>query len=185
MNLISRAHAITGRQRILALLATAAVAGGAGSLMTAGTASADPTGYSSITPYLELNAANSSLAIDVSGASTAPGAPIIQWYDNGGSNQHWQIPADDVLGPIVNQNSGMCMTTDGVAGDQLIQMPCVGAMAQEWIASTSNNFGMHQDSFYNPYYDLDVDVYGSSQWAGASIDGWYPNGGYNQEFIPW
>ena len=29
--------------------------------------------------------------IDVSGGSLSNGANVIQWADNGGSNQHWQI----------------------------------------------------------------------------------------------
>jgi hypothetical protein len=170
------------------LLAAAAITTALGSWGFAAAASADqygPTAYSSSTPYWTLNAENSSLAIDVSGASTAPGAPIIQWYDNGGNNQHWQYATDYQVGPIINENSGMCITTDGIPGDQLVQMPCVGAMAQEWMVVDSTDVTRPARSFYNPYFGLEVDVYGDSPWAGAPIDAWYPNGQNNQAFVRW
>lgn len=34
---------------------------------------------------------HSDLVLDVSGFSTDPGAPIIQWDWHGGNNQRWQI----------------------------------------------------------------------------------------------
>src|SRR4051812_26841522 len=42
--------------------------------------------------YYKLVAHNSALTLDVQGGSTAPGAPVIQWYDNGGANQRWTLP---------------------------------------------------------------------------------------------
>jgi len=36
---------------------------------------------------LVSNASESTLALDVNGASTSPGAPVIQWFGNGGSNR--------------------------------------------------------------------------------------------------
>ena len=38
---------------------------------------------------LVSNASESTLALDVNGASTSPGAPVIQWFGNGGSDQRW------------------------------------------------------------------------------------------------
>ena len=33
---------------------------------------------------------------------------------------------------IVNLNSNQCLTTDGVAGDNVYQVPCEGLLGQEW-----------------------------------------------------
>jgi hypothetical protein len=52
---------------------------------------------------------------------------VIQWYPTGGANQAWQIGGSDNGNPelpqgyIANVNSGMCLATDGTAGDQLFQ----------------------------------------------------------------
>jgi Ricin-type beta-trefoil lectin domain len=98
---------------------------------TGGTASAQSNTYTT------LNPSSSFMAIDVSGASTAPGAGVIQWYDNGGSNQRWSVPGGGSIGPIANQNSGMCLTTDGTAGDELFQWYCTpGNVDQQWYVKS-------------------------------------------------
>src|SRR5690348_14511215 len=40
------------------------------------------------------------LVLDVNGASTTPGAPIIQWFRNGGSNQRWNVVDLGSIGPF-------------------------------------------------------------------------------------
>ncbi|MCL2394393.1 MAG: RICIN domain-containing protein [Acidimicrobiaceae bacterium] len=134
--------------------------------------------------YTTLNAASTFMAIDVNGASTAPGAGVIQWYDNGGANQHWSLPGGGSTGMIQNQNSGMCLDTDGIAGDQLFQMPCESNNPlEQW--SVTENWTAFGDAVVlgNSYSGLWVDVYGNSYSAGAAIDAWYPNGQPNQTFM--
>jgi hypothetical protein len=134
--------------------------------------------------YTTLNAASSFMAIDVSGAATWPGAPVIQWYDNGGANQHWSVPGSGATGEIQNQNSGMCLDTDGVAGDQLFQMPCdPNNPLQQWYVDEIWTVIGDEVALYNPTSGLWVDVYGNSYSAGAAIDAWYGNRGYNQSFL--
>lgn len=66
----------------------------------------------------------------MSGGSYSVGAPLIQWYDDDGGEQKWYF--DGVYNAqgqyqgfeLGNQNSGMCMDTDGLAGDQLFQTYC-------------------------------------------------------------
>ncbi len=170
----------SGRQAAAAALVLSA---GAAGLLAAGggAASAAPSQFSAhLTPdntyFLQL---------DVSGASTAPGAPVIDWWTTGGANQAWTfIAAGNGNYEIVNQNSGQCLTTDGVAGDQLYQYYCVGAAGQFWKTGLSGDPSdfFAGSSIQNPGSGLAVDVYGDSPWPGAGIDAWYPNGGYNQSF---
>ncbi len=144
-------------------------------LAAGGTAVADQ-------PYVTLTSASSGLNLDVKGVSTAPGAPVIQWYPNGQANQYWSVPAVGAIGVIRNENSGMCLTTDGNEGDQLYQKPCLARLANY------QNFEVFTDQYggvglYNLGYGLDVDVYGGSHSAGQPIDGWPYNGASNQSFI--
>ncbi len=172
----------TGRRRARRAAAGLILAAGAAGLLAAGTgvASASTAFTAHLTPD---NTAF--LQLDVSGASTAPGAPVIDWWTNGGANQTWTFtPVGNGNYEIVNQNSGQCLTTDEVAGDQLFQYYCQSAPNQLWKTGLTND---PQDFFigksiYNQASGLDVDVYGNSPWPGAAIDAWYPNGGYNQSF---
>jgi hypothetical protein len=170
-------------RRSRAALAGLAVCGGltAGTLAaTAGPAaaqSADAQSYGTLTAY------SSGLNLDVSGASTAPGGVVIQSYANGGADQNWSVPAVYTTGRIRNQNSGMCLTTDGVAGDQLYQKPCLRRLAryQRWHVYLAA-FAANTVTFYNPAFGLAVDVYENSTQAGAPIDAWPLNGQMNQFF---
>jgi len=158
---------------VLAVLAVPALLG----VTLAGTASASTAFTTHLTPENTFY-----LVLDVSGASTYPGAPVIDWYENGGANQDWLFLPEGTgdTYEIVNVNSNMCLTTDGVAGDQVYQEPCTGSTSQLW------NTGLYGSSDYwhiqSAYSGLYLDVSGDSPWAGASIDTWYDNGGENQYF---
>ena len=126
------------------------------------------------------------LVLDVSGGSTAPGAGVIQWYGHGGANQRWNfVEQADGSETIVNQNSGQCLTTDGVAGHQLFQWPCNGGGRQEWRGTLLPELGAGfttGKALTNVETGLRVDIEGASRWAGARAVGWYDNGGANQYF---
>jgi hypothetical protein len=160
---------------VLALLGVPALL----SATLAGTASAS-TAFTT-----HLNPANTFyLVLDVSGGSTYAGAPVIDWYENGGANQDWLFVPTGASNTyeIVNVNSNMCLTTDGVAGDQLYQLPCSStATNQQWNTSLvpGNLLAYAIKSVYSGLY---VDVSGDSPWAGTAIDTWYWNGGENQYF---
>ena len=55
-----------------------------GGTVLAGPASASSGFTTHITPNNTLG-----LLLDVQGGSTQPGAPVIDWYANGGANQEW------------------------------------------------------------------------------------------------
>lgn len=118
------------------------------------------------------------LFIEVSGASTQSGAAIIQWSYTGGSNQVWTLRPSGTEYVLVNVGSGLCIATDGVAGDWLFQAPCNGSPKQQWAADGPG--GAY--AFRNPASGLYMDVEGGSGWQGTHLVGWYWNGGNNQWF---
>ena len=155
----------------VAVATAGAVAGGAASAQAS-------TGFTThITPD---NTAF--LLLDVSGGSTSLGAGVIDWVANGGANQSWTfIPYGNDVYEIENNNSGMCLTTDNVAGDQVYQFECFGVATQLW--STDLTPGTATDSTIESQSSgLYLDVNGDSPWEGTSIDTWYFNGGANQYF---
>ena len=121
------------------------------------------------------------LLLDVTGGSTSAGTGVIDWVANGGANQSWTfIPYGNAY-EIENNNSGMCLTTDNVAGDQVYQFWCVGASTQLWYTGLTP--GSATDwTIQSQSSGLYLDVNGDSPWEGTSIDTWYFNGGYNQYF---
>ena len=147
-------------------------------------------------------------ALDVSGASTQQYARVIDWWSSGAANQQWEfVPlgydAPQAAGApvyeIVNQNSGQCLTTDGIPGDQLYQSYCFGLIPgqpvplnQAWATNLISQNG--EDFAYSPitsalplarsndYDGLCIDVYGHNALPGVWIDAYYCNGQDNQEF---
>ena len=158
----------------LAVLATPVLLGAT----LAGTASASSGFTTHITPNNTF-----ALVLDVSGGSTYPGAPVIDWYSNGGQNQNWlfQPTGGTNTYQIINVNSNQCLTTDGVAGDQVYQDPCDGSTAQQWQTSLTPSLTTTWP-IKSVYSGLYLDVNGDSPWARTSIDTWYWNGGANQYF---
>jgi hypothetical protein len=124
------------------------------------------------------------LVLDVSGGSTRAGANVIQYYGNGGSNQRWNfVQLADGNEQIVSQKSGMCLTTSGVAGQQLYQWYCNGDPRQEWSGSIASVFDSGDGGYLqNPYSNLVVDINQGSWSAGAAVIGWYKNYSANQRF---
>ena len=166
----------TRRTRIAA--AAGAVALAATGVVAGATSAQASTGFT-----IHITPDNTAfLLLDVSGGSTSLGAGVIDWVANGGANQSWTfIPYSTNVYEIENNNSGMCLTTDNVAGDQVYQFACLGASTQLWYTqltpSSTSDWTIRSQSS-----GLYLDVNGDSPWQGTSIDTWYFNGGYNQYF---
>ena len=126
------------------------------------------------------------LLMDVSGASTSPGAPVLQWTWNGGHNQQWYLlPTDSGFAELVNRNSGQCLAAPGYgAGQQLIQVGCTGDPGQQWYLGIypGQNITGQTKAIWNRATGLYADVNGASTSAGAAIDQWYYNGDWNQQW---
>jgi hypothetical protein len=129
-----------------------------------------------------ITATYDGMNVAVANAAGWAGAPVIQWYNDGGTEQKWYF--DYVLDAeggfqgyeVRNENSGMCLYNDEVAGDTMVQEPCDPNNSGELFWITSGHIYAH----FGPL--LYVDVSGVSYGAGANIDGWYQNGGINQNF---
>jgi|tagenome__1003787_1003787.scaffolds.fasta_scaffold20965705_2 hypothetical protein len=167
-------------RRLLPLLAVAGVAAGT----LAPSALADSYGPTSV-----INV-NSGKQLDLRGASTSPGAIAIQYHGTGwgglvvGDNQRWNVPYHDSTSgsPITNYHSGLCLTTDGVAGHAIDQEYCNGGSHQTWVAHSQwvwSELG-YETYFQNPASGLVIDVNQASKSDSAPVVAWYYNGGLNQ-----
>jgi hypothetical protein len=108
---------------------------------------------------------------------------VIDWYSNGGANQDWLFVPEansNTTYEIVNVNSNMCLTTDGVAGDQVYQDYCTNSTNQQWGTALTQGNPTDYWHIQSVYSGLYLDVSGDSPWPGASIDTWYDNGGDNR-----
>lgn len=129
--------------------------------------------------------------LDVSGASQAPGAGLIQYTWNGGTNQDWFVlPTDSGYAELVNRNSGQCLTDPNYATGptNLVQEPCTGDSTQQWYLGVYPGQSLNGRTLVptNRYSGLVVDVTGASFWPGAAVEQYYANGGSNQNwtFLP-
>jgi hypothetical protein len=118
--------------------------------------------------------------MDVVGASTGDGARVIVWLQSG-DNQRWSFRPAGSSYEIVNQHSGKCLTTDGVAGHQLYQWRCKGDPGQFWDTELPTHGGAWP--IRNPASGLQVDLNGHDTTAGTPVIGWPWNGGSNQYWI--
>ncbi len=121
--------------------------------------------------------------VDVYGASTADGAPVIQWPDNGGRNQQWRFEAvGNGAFRIVSVNSGKVLdvygqsTADGAA---IIQWPWHGGTNQQW---RFESVGGDQFRIVSVRSGKVLDVYGASTAGGSRLIQWPYHGGANQRW---
>jgi alpha-L-fucosidase 2 len=111
--------------------------------------------------------------LDVAGASRAIGAPVIQWYSNGGANQRWNlIPDPNGYEHIVNVNSGLCLATNGQAGNYITQWPCSNSPQEDWSGSLFSG-AFSNRRLQNPASGLYLSVNGDSGLAGTQVLAWY------------
>jgi len=123
--------------------------------------------------------------LDVAGGSTSLGAKVIQYPVHGGANQRWDLVrrAGETVA-IVNRASGLCLTTNGVAGAQLYVWTCDAANPrQNWDGLfTELSYTFAGDAISNGATHLTIDVEGGSGLAGARVIGWPLHGSTNQRF---
>lgn len=105
-----------------------------------------------------------------------PGTRLVQLGAETGTTgvDRWLVPVKGSSGPIVNTNSGLCVSTDGVAGHALYLDTCIGVGRQRWENIPANilSFDYGYSAFRNTKYGLYFDVNGNSYSSGAPIIGW-------------
>jgi hypothetical protein len=131
-----------------------------------------------------IRARHSGLYLDVAGALPVPGIPVIQWPNNGGANQRWEVvPLGGDLYHIVVQLplQQMLAVPDASKdlGRILIQWPNTNGDEQKW----------HLEDVGGGYYTIAnansgfvVDVKGNLPFQGTPLCQWYRNGQQNQMF---
>ncbi|MDB5149665.1 MAG: hypothetical protein JWQ57_3685 [Mucilaginibacter sp.] len=133
--------------------------------------------------YYRLLNVNSGQALDVNGGSTANGAGIIQWPQNGGNNQQWVIAANGGgYYKVTNRNNGQSLDVNMSStanGAGIIQWPWNGGNNQQWQLTATSD-GIYK--VINRNSGLALDVNGASTTNGAGIIQWPWGGGTNQQW---
>ncbi len=127
---------------------------------------------------------NSGLLMDISDYSADDGATAIQWADNGGSNQKWQLLYDGAgYFKIKNVNSGKLLdvpSSSTADGTQLNQWSDNGGANQKWVFIDKGN---NNYQIKNKNSGKVIDVTGSSTSEGASVIQMSSSGGASQKWI--
>ncbi|MFE9424710.1 alpha-galactosidase [Kitasatospora sp. NPDC006697] len=132
------------------------------------------------TRYKLVNGASGG-RMDVRNDSTADGAAIVQWQDNGAADQQWTFgPAAGGAYTIANANSGLLLNIPGGSGSSgtgLIQYHDDGAANSRW---TLVDAGPNRVQLRSVSDSQLVDLANSSVSNGATVLQWPADGGDNQ-----
>ncbi len=98
--------------------------------------------------YYGLIDRGSGRCLDVAGASTASGAPAVQWEFTHANSQQWRfvpLRAGSEYYRIEARHSGQCLTADkGGEGAALVQRPFQGSEQQQWRLVPAGPIGSFQ-----------------------------------------
>lgn len=130
-----------------------------------------------------IKAKHSGKCLDVTGASTADGAALIQWTCHLANNQRWILTSlGDGYYEVQSKHSGKCMNVTDAStanGARLQQLACSRGNQQQWFieAQSDGNYSMtarHSGKV--------ADVLGVSLNNGAALNQWNWQNGNNQQF---
>lgn len=134
--------------------------------------------------YFELVSLNSGKCLDVSGGSTAAGAPAIQWTCHGGANQHWRLePAGGGGFRIISRASGQALDVSGGSVDDnapTIQWLVHGGDNQVWTPQPASNGYVY---LIGRQSGKALDIQFGSADDGATVVQYTPHGGANQQWF--
>jgi uncharacterized repeat protein (TIGR03803 family) len=134
--------------------------------------------------YFEIVSRNSGKCLDVFGASTDPGASVIQWVCHGGPNQQWRLePAGGGAFRIIARHSGLALDVFGASLDDvapIIQWPVHGGDNQAWTLAPAGNGYV---SLIVRHSGKAMDVEFASTDDGARVIQYTPHGGANQQWL--
>jgi poly(3-hydroxybutyrate) depolymerase len=128
-----------------------------------------------------LVAAHSGKSADISGASTAAGAALVQWASHTAANQQFDFLASaDGYYRIRARHSGLVLQVASAAsGADITQQPDTGTTTQQWRVTDQGGGAV---SLVNRASGLAMDVWGASTADGARISQYAASGGTNQRF---
>jgi poly(3-hydroxybutyrate) depolymerase len=140
-----------------------------------------PTSPVQVGVNYSLVAAHSGKSADISGASTAAGAALVQWASHTAANQQFDFLAtSDGYYRIRARHSGLVLQVASTAsGADITQQPDTGATTQQWRVT---DLGGGAVSLVNRASGLAMDVWGASTADGARISQYAASGGANQRF---
>ncbi|MDN0196247.1 RICIN domain-containing protein [Streptomyces sp. S.PNR 29] len=152
--------------------------------LTAGTSTTITIGL--LTGPFRLVNRKSGKVMDVSGASTSNGGPVIQYTWSGSANQQWKLLPDyDGSYRLSNVNSGKVLEVPGSStssGTALDQWSDTNGTNQWWKLVPAATSGYYR--LVNIKSGLCADVQSGSTADGAKVIQWPANGGSNQEWQP-
>ena len=132
----------------------------------------------------ELVARHSNMCLDVSGASAADGARVIQWPCNGGDNQRWRVEsAGSGFYRLVASHSGKALDVFAAStadGAEVIQFAPHGGENQQWLLEP---VGGGSYRLIARHSGKALDVSGASVAAGAAVIQWLPHADANQQWL--
>jgi ricin-type beta-trefoil lectin protein/glycosyl hydrolase family 43 len=131
----------------------------------------------------KLKNANSGLVADVPGYSTQDGTRIMQYADNGGTNQKWMLNYDGAgYFKLVNVNSNKAMDVvsgSSADGAEIIQYSDNGGANQRWLP-VDRGGGRYE--IRSKLSGKLLDVAGATQTSGANLVQMTGNGGNSQRW---
>jgi cytochrome c len=133
-------------------------------------------------------ARSSNKCMGVAGASTAPGAKVIQWPCVDVLNQHWYL-ASHSSGwyLIVNNQTGRCLAPENGStnnGAQMTVVDCNHAdRTQLWHPSVTHDDGTHGGTWLNAGSWKCLGVLAGSTANGAKVIQWDCNGNPDQDWF--
>ena len=138
-------------------------------------------GYARFSGNYKILNGNSGLAVNVSGASTADGASVIQWpFNPSPTNAEWQFI--DVGGgrfEIKNLNSGKALAaSSAVNGAPIVQTTYTGNGLDQWLITDIAPYAR----IVNKATGFVLEVPGSSTTNGTQLDQAPSSGATNQQF---
>ncbi|WP_432837427.1 RICIN domain-containing protein [Dactylosporangium sp. CA-092794] len=139
---------------------------------------------SALTAQLDPESGGEPWPVTITGGSEAPGATVIRTPDATVPDAVWTftpLRPDQPGGTyqIANRATGLCLATDGVAGDAVYQAPCTGGRGQIW--QTGSDFGGESISWVrnpasNLYLHLDSGgtIVDTQPWDGRRDESFFP-----------
>lgn len=141
-------------------------------------------GVSTLEQFVEIVSRSSGKCLDISGASTNPGAPAIQWTCHGGANQQWRLESAGGGGyRIISRQSGHALDVAGAAVNDT-------APIVQWLPHNGDNQIWTLQPAADGYVQIvarhsgkAIDVDGASTADGAAVIQYSTHDGANQQWL--